>query len=195
MLSMIYQMLDKIVLHTLYLSPLHQCYCNDVPIQGVPPHPPHHHNNQVFFLVSPMICTKWVMFRMQGTTEHNQWSEKMTVFFNHFELITDCIATYKLYHKLFKNHYWGHCCHHQHLVSLCNRTAPRKGPQKNVSNMTRLSLAYYVAIFTKHYCVLVFNKKICLKEDEIWWKIISKKNIVTLVTQGLSSSFLCLQDA
>ena len=82
--------------NTLYLSPLHQCYCNDVPIQGVPPHPPHHHNNQVFFLVSPMICTKWVMFRMQGTTEHNQWSEKMTVFFNHFELITDCIATYNI---------------------------------------------------------------------------------------------------
>ena len=131
--------------NTLYFGHGHQCYCNDVPIQGVPPHPPHHHNNQVFFLVSPMTCTKWVMFRMQGTTEHNQGSEKMTVFFNHFELITDCIATYNI---IFKDHYWGHCCHHQHLVSLRNRTAPRKGRQKNVSNMSRLSLAHYVAIFT-----------------------------------------------
>ena len=58
--------------NTLYFGPGHRCYCNDVPIQGVPLPPPHHHNNQVFFLVSPMTCTKRVMFRMEGTTGHNQ---------------------------------------------------------------------------------------------------------------------------
>ena len=136
-----------------------------------------------------MTCTKRVMFRMEGTTEQNQGWEKMTIFFNHFELVTDCIATYNI---IFKNHYCSHCCHHQHLVSLRNRTAPRNGRQRNVSNMSRLSLANYVAIFTWHYCVLVFNKKICLKEDEIWWKIISKKILSHLshkVCHLLSSAF------
>ena len=33
-------------------------------------------------------------------------------------------------------------------------------------------------------------KKICLKESEVWRKVISNKTIVTLVTQGLPSSFL-----
>ena len=33
-------------------------------------------------------------------------------------------------------------------------------------------------------------KKICLKESEVWRKVISNKIIVTLVTQGLPSSFL-----
>ena len=33
-------------------------------------------------------------------------------------------------------------------------------------------------------------KKICLKESEVWRKDISNKIIVTLVTQGLLSSFL-----
>ena len=131
--------------NNLYLGPCHQFYCNDVPIQGVPPHPRHHHNNQVFFLVSPMTCTKRVMFRMGGTTAHNQGREKMTIFFNHFELVTDCIATCNI---ILKNHYCAHCSHQQHLVSLRNRTAPRKGHQNSVSNMTRLSLVYYVAIFT-----------------------------------------------
>ena len=36
------------------------------------------------------------------------------------------------------------------------------------------------------------TKKICLKESEIWRKIIWNKIIVTLVTQGLLSSFLAL---
>lgn len=45
--------------NTLYFGPGHRCYCNDVPIQGVPLHPPHHHNNQVFFLVSPMTLNEW----------------------------------------------------------------------------------------------------------------------------------------
>ena len=33
-------------------------------------------------------------------------------------------------------------------------------------------------------------KKICLKESEVWRKVISNKISVTLVTQGLTSSFL-----
>ena len=33
-------------------------------------------------------------------------------------------------------------------------------------------------------------KKLCLKESEVWRKVISNKIIVTLVTQGLPSSFL-----
>ena len=33
-------------------------------------------------------------------------------------------------------------------------------------------------------------KKICLKESEVWRKIILNKSIVTLVTQGLPCSFL-----
>ena len=36
----------------------------------------------------------------------------------------------------------------------------------------------------------VFCKKICLKESEVWQKVISNKSIVTLVTQGLPSSSL-----
>ena len=35
-----------------------------------------------------------------------------------------------------------------------------------------------------------FYKNICLKESEIWRKVVSNKIIVTLVTQGLPSSFL-----
>ena len=37
---------------------------------------------------------------------------------------------------------------------------------------------------------LVFYKKTCLKEGEVWRKSFSNKIIVTLVTQGLPSSFL-----
>ena len=40
------------------------------------------------------------------------------------------------------------------------------------------------------YCFLVFYKKICLKEGEVWQKIFSNLIIVTLVTQGLLSPFL-----
>ena len=38
--------------------------------------------------------------------------------------------------------------------------------------------------------LLVFHKKICLKEGEVGQKLMSKKIVVTLVTQGLPSSFL-----
>ena len=33
-------------------------------------------------------------------------------------------------------------------------------------------------------------KKICLKESDVWRKVISNKIVVTVVTQGLRSSFL-----
>ena len=35
-----------------------------------------------------------------------------------------------------------------------------------------------------------FYKKICLKESDVWRKVISNKIVVTAVTQGLLSSFL-----
>ena len=37
------------------------------------------------------------------------------------------------------------------------------------------------------YCVY---KKICLKESDVWRKVISNKIVVTVVTQDLPSSFL-----
>ena len=40
------------------------------------------------------------------------------------------------------------------------------------------------------HCFLVLYKKICLNESEVWRKVVSNKIIVTLVTQGLPSSFL-----
>ena len=35
-------------------------------------------------------------------------------------------------------------------------------------------------------------KKLCLRESEVWRKVISNKIIVTLITQGLPSSFFSL---
>ena len=35
-----------------------------------------------------------------------------------------------------------------------------------------------------------FHKSICLKESDVWRKVISNKIVVTVVTQGLPSSFL-----
>ena len=37
---------------------------------------------------------------------------------------------------------------------------------------------------------MVLYQKICLQESEVWRKVVSNKIIVTLVTQGLLSSFL-----
>ena len=37
----------------------------------------------------------------------------------------------------------------------------------------------------KHLGFLVFYKKICLKESEVWGKVVANKIIVTLVTQSL----------
>ena len=125
--------------NTLYLGPWHQFYCNDVPIQGVPPHPPHHHNNQVFFLVSPMTCTKRMMFRMQGTTDHNQGREKMTIFFNHFQLVMQYHIQESLLCSLLPPSTFS---------EFVQQDSTKKRTTKNVSNMTRLSFGYYVAIFT-----------------------------------------------
>ena len=56
-----------------------------------------------------------------------------------------------------------------------------------VTNMTGLSLACFVVIFTE---VSDLYENACLKENEVWRKVISNKIYVTLVTQGLASSFL-----
>ena len=56
-----------------------------------------------------------------------------------------------------------------------------------VTNMTGLSLACFVVIFTE---VSDLYENACLKENEVWRKVISNKINVTLVTQDLASSFL-----
>ena len=40
------------------------------------------------------------------------------------------------------------------------------------------------------FFILLFYKKICLKECEVWQKVFSNKIVVMLVIQGLPSSFL-----
>ena len=60
------------------------------------------------------------------------------------------------------------------------------GKMMSVSLRTRTANYMRVTDVTS----LVFYKKICLKEIEVWRKVISNKIIVTLVTQGLPSSFL-----
>ena len=57
----------------------------------------------------------------------------------------------------------------------------RTGNCMHVTNKTRLLRACFVAIFTNIKCFLV---------SKLWRKLISNKLIVTLVTQGLPSSFL-----
>ena len=69
-------------------------------------------------------------------------------------------------------------------------TKKRTAKRLCMTNVTGLLLASFVVIFTYHSYVLVFYKKVCLKKDEVWRKVISNKIIVTLVTQGLPSSFL-----
>lgn len=54
----------------------------------------------------------------------------------------------------------------------------------------RRLLTCYVVILNQHQCFLVLYKKICLKETEVWEKVVSHKIIVTLITQGLPSPFL-----
>ena len=58
-----------------------------------------------------------------------------------------------------------------------------------VANMTGLLLTCFVIIFTWGNVFWSFTKKTCLKEGEDGRKRFSNK-IVTLVTQGLPSSFL-----
>ena len=58
-----------------------------------------------------------------------------------------------------------------------------------VTNVEGLLLVCFVVIFTNINGFWSFTKKICLKEREVWRKLISNIIIVTLVTQGLRSSF------
>ena len=51
-------------------------------------------------------------------------------------------------------------------------------------------IIFLILIFQFISYILVFYKKICLKKDEVWRKVISKEIVVTLVTQGLPSFFL-----
>ena len=39
------------------------------------------------------------------------------------------------------------------------------------------------------FFILLFYKKICLKEFEVWQKVFGNKIVFTLVVQGLPSSF------
>ena len=56
-----------------------------------------------------------------------------------------------------------------------------------VTNVTGLLLACFIVIFIKSSGLY---KNICSKESEAWQQVVSNKIIVTLVTQGLPSSFL-----
>ena len=62
----------------------------------------------------------------------------------------------------------------------------------SVTNVTGILpvLACFVRNSLNFDVYLLFYKKICLKECEVWRKVFSNKIIVTLVTQGLPSSFL-----
>ena len=51
--------------------------------------------------------------------------------------------------------------------------------------MTGLLFACFVGNSLNIDVFLIFYKKICLKESEVWRKVFSNKIIVTLVTQGL----------
>ena len=54
----------------------------------------------------------------------------------------------------------------------------KKAKRLCVTNVRGLLLACFVMIFNLHLCFLVFYKKICLKESEVWQKVISNKIIV-----------------
>ena len=57
-------------------------------------------------------------------------------------------------------------------------------------NVTGLLLVYFVGNSLYINVFLLLYKKIFVKEHEVWQKGFSNKIIVTLVTQGLLSSFL-----
>ena len=78
------------------------------------------------------------------------------------------------------------------LVMVTQQDGRKKRTVKRlcVTKVAWLILACCVVIFTWHNCFLVFYEKICWKESEVWRKVFSNKIIVTLVTQGLPSSFL-----
>ena len=84
------------------------------------------------------------------------------------------------------------CALCSHISEFTQQDGRKKRTAKHlcVTNMTGLLLACFVVIFYYYQCFLVLYKKICLKESEVCQKVVSKKIIVTLVTQGLLSSFL-----
>ena len=53
------------------------------------------------------------------------------------------------------------------------------------TDVTGQSLVCFVVIFNSHQCFLVLCQKICLKESEVWRKVVSNKIIVTLDAQSL----------
>ena len=78
-------------------------------------------------------------------------------------------------------------------MSLLNRTAGRRR-RKNVC-VWQTWQGYYLRVLsrslTKYFCVLILYKKICLEDGEVWRENVPNVIIVTFVTQGLSSPFLC----
>ena len=71
-------------------------------------------------------------------------------------------------------------------MSLCNRMAKCL----SVTNMTGLLLSVLSGIdLALLFFILLFYKKICLKECEVLRKVFSNKIFVTLVIQGLPWSF------
>ena len=82
-------------------------------------------------------------------------------------------------------------CYRGSFVSLRNRTADRRGRQN--ACLWQTWQGHYLRVMSwSSQNINVFwslQKNICLKESEVWRKVISNKIIVTLVTQGLPSSF------
>ena len=55
--------------------------------------------------------------------------------------------------------------------------------------MTGLLLSVLSGIDLASFFILLFYKKICLKEFEVWQKVFGNKIVFMLVIQGLPSSF------
>ena len=83
-------------------------------------------------------------------------------------------------------------CYRGSFASLRNRTADRRGRQN--ACLWQTWQGHYLRVMSwSSQNINVFwslQKNIYLKESELWRKVISNKIIVTLVTQGLPSSFL-----
>ena len=76
---------------------------------------------------------------------------------------------------------------HSILVSLRNRVVGRRGRQN--AYVWQTWQGYYLRALSwsslDTNVFWIFTKKICLKEGEVWRKVISNKIIAMLVTQGL----------
>ena len=77
---------------------------------------------------------------------------------------------------------------HVTVVSSRTRTAERRGQQN--ACVWQTWQGYHSRVSKLNINVFWSLQKNCLKESEVWRKVISNKVIVTLVTQGLPSSFL-----